>query len=273
MGAVLDHILHQHAYPQPVAELLAEAIVIAAALSSSLKYEGVFTLQTKGDGVVRLLIVDVTSDGGIRAYAQYDKDKIGKQVSLNKLIGKGYLAFTCAMTGKDERYQGIVSLEGESLAEAVQHYFRQSEQLPTGIACAVDCDPQNRWQGGCLLLQHMPREGGLDVECLTPEAEDWTRAMIVMATCTPQELTNPNLEANELLYRLFHEEGVRVYHPQALRHQCRCSQARVEAMLRALPHDQIEDLTVNGLVTVTCEFCNKSYVFDEKQRQSLFTAS
>jgi len=273
MGDVLDIILHPHAYPDAVAHLLAEAMVIASALASSLKYDGVFTLQAKGDGAVRLLVADVTSDGGVRAYAQFDKDKLGDAPTDAQLLGAGFLAFTCALVGKDDRYQGIVALEGKTLAEAVQHYFRQSEQLPTGIMAAVTHDALGHWRGGCLLLQRMPREGGLNVESATPEAEDWTRSMIVMGTCTPHEMTDAELPAETLLFRLFHEEGVRIYEPLALRHQCRCSQERVEAMLRSLPRAEVEALTIEGHVIVTCEFCNKSYTFDEPALAALYPGS
>ncbi|MDE1900678.1 MAG: Hsp33 family molecular chaperone HslO [Alphaproteobacteria bacterium] len=275
LGAALDLILHQHAYPAPIGHLLGEAVVLAVALAAALKYDGVFTLQAKGDGVVRLLVADVTSDGGVRAYAQFDKDLYE---SINyadipagiRLLGKGHMAFTCSLAGQEERYQGIVALEGATLAEAVQHYFRQSEQVPTGIMAAVDCDAHGRWRGGGLLVQRMPREGGVNVESATPEAEDWTRAMMLMGTCTPGELTAVDVTADALLYRLFHEEGVRVYDAQALRHQCRCSDTRVRGMLRSLPRAEIEALAVEGLVTVTCEFCNKTYGFDRPARDELY---
>jgi len=270
LGTALDLILHQHAYPDPVGQLLGEATVIAVALASALKYEGVFTLQAKSDGAVRMLVADVTSEGGIRAYAQFDKEKLGDAVAASVLLGKGHLAFTCSLAGKDDRYQGIVALEGDTLAEAVQHYFRQSEQVPTGIMAAARRDARGRWRGGCLLLQRMPREGGINVETATPDAEDWTRAMLVMGTCTPVELTDAALSAEALLFRLFHEEGVRVYEPQPLRHQCRCSADRVTAMLRALPRAEIEELSENGLVSVTCEFCNKTYHFSEQDRAALY---
>jgi molecular chaperone Hsp33 len=275
LGSVLDLILHQHAYPDTVGLLLAEAIALATVLASSLKYEGVFTLQAKGDGAVSLLVADVTHDGGVRAYAQFDKDKLedkpGGAPADTPLLGKGYLAFTCSLAQKEDRYQGIVALEGGTLAEAVQHYFRQSEQLPTGITVSARRDAQGRWRAGCLLLQRMPREGGINVESATPEAEDWTRAMLVMGTCTPQELTDATLLPEALLFRLFHEEGVRVYESQHLRHQCRCSQKRVEGMLRSLPRDEIEDLAVGDIVTVTCEFCNKNYIFSSKDRDELYS--
>ena len=273
LGSVLDLILHQHDYPEVIGTLLAEAIVIAVALASSLQYEGVFTLQAKGDSAIRLLVVDVKSDGGVRAYAQFDKDKLGAEPADTRLFGKGYLAFTCSPLGKEDRYQGIVALEGGTLAEAVQHYFRQSEQLPTGIIAAAYRNAQGGWRGGCLLLQRMPREGGVNVEATTPEAEDWTRAMMLMGTCTPAELTDAVLSADDLLFRLFHEEGVRVYEPLHLRHQCRCSQDRVSSMLRSLPRSEIEELAVGGLVTVTCEFCNKSYVYDKPAVDRLYAAN
>jgi molecular chaperone Hsp33 len=268
LGPALDVILHQHAYPEPVAQLLAEAVVIATALASALKYDGVFTLQTKSDGPVRMLVADVTSEGGLRAYAQYDKDKLrGEDV-----LGKGYLAFTCSLAGQEDRYQGIVALEGDTLSEAVQHYFRQSEQIPTGIIAAASRDANEHWRGGCLLLQRMPREGGINIETTSPsaEVEDWTRAMLLMGTCTAGELTDSDLTAETLLYRLFHEEGVRLYDPHTLRHQCRCSQQRVIGMLRSLPRAEIEEMAQDGVTTVTCEFCNKSYVFEAADLDAVY---
>lgn len=273
LGPALDLILHQHAYPAPVAALLAEAITIAAALGTSLKYDGVFTFQAKGDGAVRLLVADVTSEGGLRAYAQTQEGaKLDAVTPDTKLLGKGYLAFTVDQKLKDDRYQGIVTLEGGTLAEVVQHYFRQSEQLPTGLVVAVRRDAQGRWRGGCLMLQQMPKEGGIAPDKDTSHEDDWHHAMTLMGTCTPEELTDRNLPPNDLLYRLFHEEGVRVYDPHGFRHQCRCSEVRVKDMLRALPRDEIEALAVDGLVIVTCEFCNKSYKFDRKARDALYAA-
>jgi molecular chaperone Hsp33 len=275
LGPALDLILHQHAYPHVIADLLAQALALAAALATSLKYEGVFTLQAKGDGPVRLLVVDVASDGGIRAYAQKSEDAdFATALAGISLLGHGFLAFTVSEQKKDDRYQGIVELEGKNLAEAVQHYFRQSEQIPTGILAAAHRDGNGRWRAGCLMLQRLPREGGLlprhEMESGLALDEDWHRAMLLMGTCTPAELTDPALSAADLLYRLFHEEGVVVYPPHPFRHQCRCSEVRVENMLRSLPRAEVEELAVDGIVTVTCEFCNKSYTFDEDRRQGLY---
>ncbi len=310
LGPALDLILHQHAYPDAVGGLLGEAMVMAAALGTALKYEGVFTLQVKGDGPVKMLVADVTHDGGIRAYAQYGADDVKAQTAKanlrvvtpegtlkaspgfndSKLLGKGYLAFTCMLAGGksgEDRYQGIVELEGGSLAEAVQHYFRQSEQLPTGIVAAARRDEHGRWQGGCLMLQQMPRTGGHSTRSVFAHDDDdgeggdlalndtaigdsWHRAMLLMGTCTHEELTDPNLPPLDLLYRLFHEEGVRVFEPHSFRHQCRCSESRVAAMLGSLPRHEVEDLAIDGVVDVTCEFCNKNYKFDATQRAALF---
>ncbi len=285
LGPALNLILHQHAYPGPVGALVGEAMTIAAALGTALKYEGVFTFQVKGDGDVRMLVADVMSDGGIRAYAQFTQGMSSSSGrTAAQLLGKGHLALTCTLTRplqgiaespaekqhQNDRYQGIVSLEGESLAEAVQHYFRQSEQIPTGIVVAVHQDEQQRWRGGCLMLQRVPREGGMIVERDTSTEDDWLRAMMLMGTCTPAELTDFALEPNQLLYRLFHEEGVRVFDPHAFRHQCRCSEERVTNMLRSLPRTEVEDMAVDGVVSVTCEFCNRSYRFNQMQRQELY---
>lgn len=270
LGTALDTILRQHNYEVPVATLLGEAVVVAAALATSLKYEGVFTLQAKGDGAVRMLVADVTSEGDMRGYAQV-AEGVKALAGDARLLGKGYLAFTVDQNNKKDRYQGIVELSAGTVAEAVQHYFLQSEQLPTGIVAAVRKDDAGRWRGGCLLIQKMPREGGMEQQKTETSAEDdWIRAMTLMQTCGPDELTHDNLRPNDLLFRLFHEEGVRVYEPHVFRHKCRCSEERVTNMLRSLPRDEIETMSVNGLVSVTCEFCNRSYYYDKKQRDALY---
>lgn len=256
LGAPLDEILHRHAYPKEVATLLAETMLLAAALASTVKVDGVFTLQAKSDGAVRLLITDVTSTGDIRAYAQFDEAKLAEG---GPVLGKGHLAFTADQPDSDERYQGIVDLAGGSLVHAVQHYFRQSEQLPTGIAVAARADEDGHWRGSCLLLQAMPRDGGHDVQTDTSVEEDWHRAMMLMQTSTAEEFTDPALSSEDLLFRLFHDEGVQLFDAKPLRHACRCSEERVNAMLDGIPPEELKALAVNGKVSVTCEFCNRVY--------------
>ena len=270
LGSALDTILKQHDYELPVASLLGEAVVVAAALATSLKYEGVFTLQAKGDGAVRLVVADVTSDGDMRGYAQLPEG-VRTLTGDVRLLGNGYLAFTVDQKDKNDRYQGIVELSAGTFAEAVQHYFRQSEQIPTGIVAAVGKDEQGQWRGGCLMLQRMPRDGGYEQpQSATSAEDDWLRTMMLMQTCGANELTHPDLKPNDLLFRLFHEEGVRVFEAHQFRHKCRCSEQRVDNMLRALPRDEIETMSVNGVVSVTCEFCNRSYVYDKDRRDSLY---
>lgn len=271
LGPALDRVLTRHDYPAPVATLLGEAITLAISLSGALKYEGVFTLQTKGDGPIRLLVADVTTAGAVRGYAQFDAAKLPQLaantgLSVPRLLGAGYLALTVDQGEHTERYQGIVALEGATLAECVHHYFRQSEQVEAGIKVAVgqrrDPDGQLRWRGGTLMIERLPKDGGTDA---AREAEDegWRRAMVLMATGTSEELLDADLTPETLLFRLFHEDGVRAYRPHALTAQCRCSRERVERMLAALPARDLVDLVVEGKLVVTCEFCNAAYSFDD----------
>jgi molecular chaperone Hsp33 len=274
VGPVLDEILSKHAYPEPVARLLGETITLAITLAGALKYEGIFTLQTKGDGPISLMVADVTSTGDIRGYAQFDAERlaaadIASTAPVPALLGNGYLAFTVDQGEHTERYQGIVELSGDTLSDGIQHYFRQSEQLDTGIKVAVAFTDLG-WRGGALMLQRLPEDQvqrtlGSDV------ADDWRRAMVLMGTCTDQEMLDPNLPANDLLFRLFHEDGVRVWAPTNLNASCRCSRDRVATVLASLPRDEIADLKVNGNVEVTCEFCNSTYTFDDAQLDHIYS--
>lgn len=261
LGTALHAILKQHAYPKPVGRLLGEAVALALVLGASLKFDGVFTLQIKSDAAVRLLVADVTTNGDVRAYAQFDASRLMDERAV--LVGEGYLAFTVDQPAKDDRYQGIVKLEGDNLAEAVQHYFRQSEQIPTGIVAAARQNGEGQWRGGALMLQRMPREGGNTNVSDTSEEDAWLHAMTLMQTCTPGELTDERLASEDLLLRLFHEDGVRVFEPKTFQHRCRCSHERVVAMLEGLPRSEVKDLAVNGIVSVTCEFCNRKFEFNE----------
>jgi molecular chaperone Hsp33 len=278
LGPLLDEILTRHAYPEPVAAMLGEAIALAAALAGALKYTGVFTLQTKGDGPIGMLVADVASDGAVRGYAQYDAAKLDKAMaggdvggSVPKLMGAGYLAFTVDQGEHTDRYQGIVELQGASLAECAHHYFRQSEQVEAGIKVALarvrGADGALRWRGGSLMIQRLPPEG----ETLRRAAaeEGWRRAVILMSSSTSAELVAAELAPEQLLFRLFHEDGVRVYRRQQLAARCRCSRQRVETVLRMLPADELADMKVDGRIVVTCQFCSAAYGFDEDALHAL----
>ncbi len=288
LGPVVDGIVKRHNYPPLVARTLAEMIAMAAALAATLKYDGVFTLQTKGDGPIRVMLADVTSDGAIRGYAQYDADRLaelGDAPSVPKLFGAGYLAFTVDQGEHTERYQGIVELTGTTLAECAHHYFRQSEQFKAGLKVAAgatkDASGGLTWRAGAIMVQSLPPTGaqgsaeGRDLaRPLTnshEEAEDgWRRALILMGSATSAELVDPDLPPWKLVDRLFLAEGVKIYRPHDLRHACRCSRERVATVLRAFPRDEIEDLKVDGALVVTCEFCNTQHVFDEHQVAALY---
>ena len=214
----------------------------AIALASQLKYEGVFTLQAKGDGPIRLMVADITSAGDVRAYAQFEAGALpedrGPMASLPALLGSGYLAFTVDQGEDTERYQGIVALEGETLVDALEHYFRQSEQLLTGMVLATS-HVEGHWRGGAIVLQRLPEEE-LATITGTGDPDAWWRGVTLMNTCTRDELLGNTLTPHELLFRLFHEEEVRVFTPYAAHEACRCSEERVRAMLAALPEEEIE---------------------------------
>jgi molecular chaperone Hsp33 len=266
LGPLVDTVISRHDYPEPVAELLAELLALAAALSAGIKYDGVFTLQTKGDGPVRLMVADVTSGGDVRGYAQFDAGRVAalktESRSVPHLLGSGYLAFTVDQGPRSERYQGLVELIGATLVDCVHHYFRQSEQIPTGIKLAVGREPgpEGTWRAGVLMLQRLPPELSA-AEADEATEEGWRRSLSFMASATAEELLDPGLAPNDLLYRL-----------AGLRAGCRCSRERVSEVLRSLPRAEIEELTVDGEIVVTCEFCNSRYRFDEAELDALFAS-
>jgi len=273
LGPSIHKILTQHAYPAVVRQALGEAIALTAALARSLKFEGVMSVQIKGDGASRTLGADVTSAGAMRGYASFDEARLpaapvyGAAAQIAGLYGKGYLAITVDQGADTERYQGIVDLSGRTLAEAAAHYFEQSEQLRTSLklACA---ESDGIWRAGALMLQRVPEDGGFEpappgVE--EDEDEDWTRARLLMETARGRELLDPRVSGDDLLFRLFHEDGARVFTPQRLAPGCRCSAERVTTILRSLTREELADMTVDNRITATCEFCGTLYAFTEAE--------
>lgn len=262
---VCDRILSRHAYPEPVAHMLAEMLALCGGLASLIKYDGVFTLQANGDGPLRMLVVDVTSEGEMRGYAGFDQDRIAALMTATEgrptvpqLFGKGYLAFTVDQGSYSERYQGIVALTGDTLADCLQHYFMQSEQLQSGIVLAAGRRGPH-WLSAALVLQRLPEEAIHAIE----DEDDWRRAMVLQASASEDELLDDQLAPNDLLYRLFHEEGVRVFEPRPLIEACRCSRDKLEAVLKTMPRDELSEMKVEDAVEVTCQFCTKVYRFDD----------
>lgn len=271
LGPAVDAVMEAHGYPPPVANILAETLVMTAVLASGLKYDGVFTLQMHGDGPVGLMVADLTSDGSMRGYARFDAERLqttgpGPEAPVPKLLGAGHMAFTVDQGPETDRYQGITSLEGSTLTDCAHAYFRQSEQLDTALTlCTSDMSLPNR-RAAALVIQRLPPSGPLDLDA----EDDWRRAVILMSSATPAEMLEPSLEPAALLFRLFHEDGVRVYRQRPLRHHCRCSRTRVERTLRAFPRSELEDMAEDGIIHVTCEFCKAEYVFDEQALDRLF---
>lgn len=280
LGPAVDAVLGRHDYPPSVARMLGEALALAAALAGGLKYDGVFTLQTKGDGAIAMMVADVTSAGDLRGYAQFDAERLARATaagdverSVPRLMGAGYLAFTVDQGAHTERYQGIVELLGATLADCVHHYFQQSEQIGTAVKLASAPGPAG-WRAAALMLQQMPTEGGLVVDPApeTDRSEFWRRAVTLMGSSTTAELLDAELAPERLLYRLFHEDGVRIWPAQALHERCRCTVGRVETVLRAMTPAEIDDMTVDSAVTVTCQFCNTVRRYDEAALRAIRSA-
>ncbi len=278
LGSVLDKILSAHDYPLPIAHLVAETITLSLCLSSMLKYEGIFTLQAQGDGPLKMLVSDVTSAGIVRACASFDADRFQRsreQISalkatensqnhLAQYLGKGYIAFTVDHgTLGGERYQGIVELKGSSMSDCVQHYFAQSEQIKTAIKMAVGKRDEN-WRAGAIMLQNMPENNNKEI-CSNIREDDWRRSMILLESCTEDEFLDKNLSSDDLLVRLFHEEGVRVYEQNKIEKGCRCNIDRVMNILYTMEEEDIDYMSKDGVINMTCEFCSKTYSFNKKE--------
>lgn len=268
LGSVVDDVLSRHDYPDQVAELLGQAIALSVTLAAALKFDGIFTFQAQGDGPVTLLLADIqTLDGGeryvVRGYANYNADTVTGRTGARALLGKGYLALTVDQGPHTERYQGMVELVGDTLAECAQHYFRQSQQMDAAImvsAGRVGGAPDSPWRAGGMMVQRIADDPNMHLPS-DDEADTWRRVMMLMATGTDSEILNPDLTAERYLFRLFHEEGVRVTPVRAVTRGCRCSEDRVFNVLAQLPREDLYDLAEDGLLKVTCEFCNETYKF------------
>ena len=277
LGSVLNDILTPHQYPDSICHLVADTVTLTMALSSMLKYEGIFTLQASGKGVVKTLVADMNSDGALRGCATFDNDLlkaldktdgIYDGYTLKDLMGEGYIAFTVDQGEHTERYQGIVSLEGESLQDSISHYFEQSEQLRTSLYLASK-KTDGMWRSGAMMLQYLPDDhaDNEDVVAFNDKSEserkeDWHRSKTLLQTCTDKEILNNDLHVNELLRRLFHEEGVVVYEPKYVEHKCRCSLEKVQTVIDNLSEDDRNHAATEGKIEMTCEFCSKTYTIN-----------
>src|SRR3984893_12325883 len=281
LGPALDDVLTRHDYPPPVGKLLGEAIVLTALLGSSLKFDGRFILQTQTDGPVSFLIVDFQAPDRLRAYARFDKKRLRDGQDSGTLLGKGHLAMTIDQGADVRRYPGRGALTGGSLEDAAHEYFLRSEQIPTRVRLAFGEEwrggdgPKHRWRAGGILMQFLPKaqerarqpdlhpgdapEGS--VTHTVKEDDAWVEGQSLIGTVEDVELIDPDLSGERLLYRLFHERGVRVFHPLPLRAQCSCSREAVSAMLNSFAPQDRAEMVKDGKVVVTCEFCSSVYQF------------
>lgn len=284
IGPLLNTILGRHNYPPAVARLLAEAIVLTVLIGTSLKFQGKFIVQTRTDGPVDLLVADFAAPDSVRAYARFDEERLAAAIaageaSPTQLLGNGILALTIDQGNYMQPYQGIVPLDGSTLEEVAGFYFRQSEQIPTrvrlGVAELFDRDeegkPRHTWRAGGLLAQFLPSApermrqpdlhggdgdpGGID----HVDDDAWAEARALVETIDSDELTDPLIGVERLLFRLFHERGVRVYPPLQVLDRCSCSRDKIKGVLKGFSAEEIASSDEGGEIAVTCEFCSTTY--------------
>jgi len=270
LGALsLDGILSRHAYPVNLARVLGEAVTLAALVGSSLKFEGRLLVQAEGDGPVSMLVGEYRTDGGLRGYAKFDKERWANLDRINRderphmpqLFGKtGRLALIMISdTAGTQPYQGIVPLTKGTLAECAEVYFANSEQIPSRVGLSVaELDvpgQETQWRAGGMLVQQI---AGDETRGDTDDA--WDEAKALFGTLTDHELADPDLPADQLLFRLFHETGVRMETPLDVRDACTCNEERLIATLKSMPDNQLRELVEeDGSLSIDCQFCNRHY--------------
>ncbi len=268
LGPLSEALLGRHHNHEAVTRLAGQAMALAAGLSTALKFRGSFSLQAKGDGPVSMLLADCTDAGELRGYARADTERLDAVLAeepdpgADSLLGSGYLAFTVDQGPDEHRHQGIVAIEGASLAAMSLHYFETSEQLRCFVHLACEKTDAG-WRAGALILEKIAGAGGIDP--LLDEAaqeESWRTATTLAGTLTDRELLDDDLPADQLLYRLFHTEGVATDRARALSFGCRCSRARLASILEGFSVDDLDHMTVDGDIIMTCEFCNYDFHFD-----------
>jgi molecular chaperone Hsp33 len=284
LGPSIDAVIERHAYPPQVSKLLGEAVALTILLGSALKIDGRFQLQTRSDGPVGMLVVDFEAPDRVRACARFDKERLYDVRGAGALLGHGHMALTIDQGPDMSRYQGVVALDGGTLEDAAHAYFRQSEQIPTkvrlAVAESVKPGDAHAWRAGGMLVQFLPdapermRVPDLDpgdapegVEPVDQEEDDaWVEAQSLVGTVEDHELTDPTLEPERLLIRLFNEREIRVFESRGVREACRCSRERVLGMLKSFTAEDRKDMRADdGSIEVTCDFCSSRYGFSVEE--------
>jgi molecular chaperone Hsp33 len=259
-------IEHRH-YPDTIRQTLGEAVVASLLLAATIKFEGVLSLQLQGDGPVHLLLAQCTSGLGVRGLARHRDSNVPDSFRIRDLIGAGNLTVTLESDDGLQRYQGIVPIEGDRLADSLQAYFQNSEQLPTRLWLHADA------QGASgMLLQKLPGTSSVSAADAAAIEDAWRRVQFIGDTLTPEELRT--LEDAEILHRLFNEDDLRLFEPSPVYFRCRCSRERVAGMLQGLGEAETRSVIAErGKVEVHCDFCNRAYVFDAVDVAQLFKST
>lgn len=272
LGPAIDTILRAHDYPEPVANLLGEACALAALVGSNLKFDGRLIVEARGSGPVRYVVADYDTSGGLRGYCRFESDEVAAasqgfvRPGARTLLGDGVFMMTVDQGPDMDRYQGMTAIEGETLALCAEQYFVQSEQTPTRVRLAVgQVDGVSR--AGGVLIQYIAAD-----ETRGSTEDAWRRTQAFFETIGEDELVDPDLSSNQLLFNLFHEDGVRVFERQALNFGCRCSAERVASVLSQYPTVELMELTGDdGQIRATCEFCSTAYSFAPEAFQAAQT--
>ncbi|MDB5452144.1 MAG: Hsp33 family molecular chaperone [Caulobacteraceae bacterium] len=264
LGRVVDEILTRHDYPPAVANLLGEACALASLVGASLKFDGRLILQAQGDGPVSYVVADYDTEGSLRGYCRYDADRLAEvsggfaQPGAKTLLGDGVFIMTIDQGQEMDRYQGVTAIEGETLALCAEQYFAQSEQTPTRVLLStarVQDDGPAHWRAGGMIIQNI---AGDAARGSTDDA--WDTVQALFQTLGEDELVDPTISGDTVLFRLFHEDGVRVFEQTPLRAFCRCSEERIVAVLRSFPPEERADMVEDdGAIKVTCEYCSRTY--------------
>lgn len=276
LGPAIDEILKPHPLPDAVLANLGEAVALVGMMGASLKFDGKLIMQAQGDGPVSLLVADYTASGALRGMAALRDDPPERATSFRDLLGAGHIAMTIDQGPDMDRYQGVTPIEGETIAEAAVAYFMQSEQIPTAIRLAVGRvrapGGRDQWRAGGVMVQFMPGEGGArergEAALKAPADEDlWNRAAMLLDTTQADELLDPTISAETLLYRLYNEDGVRVFEPSRVRAACSCNAGKIGAVLERYTAEDLADIAEEGVIRVNCEFCRREYLFDTNGRE------
>ena len=267
LDAAWRALIEHRRYPDAIRETLGEAVVASLLLAATIKFEGVLSLQLQGDGPVHLLLAQCTSGLGVRGLARHRDLELASPANIRDLVGEGNLTVTLETDDGAQRYQGIVPIEGERLADSLQAYFQNSEQLPTRLWLHTDAQSASG-----MLLQKLPGAGSAAAPDTAAIEDAWRRIQLIADTLTPEELRT--LADAEILHRLFNEDDLRLFEPSPVYFRCRCSRERVAGMLQGLGEAETRSVIAErGKVLVHCDFCNRAYVFDAVDVAQLFKAT